>query len=344
MNKRTRLTHLVCLATVLTVSACTSSSGNYDGGGGLGGNLKNGSVPAQYVQWVNKAGQLCPQVKPPLLAAQLYQESKWNATAKSPVGAEGIAQFMPSSWPAYATDANGNGTASIWEPEDAIVSQGKLMCSLASQATAALAQHKVSGDLTQLILAGYNAGWGNVLKYQGVPPFPETQQYVQTIPKNAIATYGGISANSVSSGGQISGDVSGMAKNILGTANQVVGLPYVWGGGSLSGPTGRDRVDGRGPGFDCSGLTRYATYKGTGGKVTLPRTAAEQQAYTSQYRVTGGVAAFKPGDLLFWGAPAYHVAMYWGNGQIIEAPQDTQDVHITRMWGSPMATRPPWIK
>lgn len=337
-------TWAVALVLVLPVGACTSPSSE-DGGGGLGGNLKNGSVPAQYVTWINKAGNLCPQVKPPLVAAQLYQESKFNPKAGSPVGAQGIAQFMPSSWPANAEDVDHNGSASPWDAPDAIIAQGKLMCQLASQASSALSAHKVSGDLTQLVLAGYNAGWGNVLKYGGVPPFAETQQYVQLIPKNAISNYGGINASSVSAGGgQIVGDVTGKVKPIISAGQGVLGLPYVWGGGTLTGPSGTDRVDGRGPGFDCSGFTRYATYLGTGGKVTLPRTAAEQQAYTASYDVGSDMSKWKPGDLLFWGSPAHHVAIYMGGGQIIEAPRDTEDVHVTRMWGAADAHRPPWLK
>lgn len=334
---------VVAAALTLAASACESPS-NFDGGTGMGGSLKDGSVPAQYVSWINKAGSICPQVKPPLLAAQLYHESKFNEKARSGVGAMGIGQFMPDSWPAYAVDANGNGKASPWEAPDAIMAQGKFMCELAGQASAALASHKVSGDITQLMLAGYNAGWGAVLKARGVPAFPETQKYVQIIPKTAIAAYGGVNASSVSAGGAPAG-VSGKAKPILAAANSAVGLPYVWGGGTPTSPSGRDRVDGRGPGYDCSGLTRMATYVGSGGKVMLPRTAAQQQSYTASWRVPVDVNSLKPGDLLFWGSPATHVAIYWGNGKIVEAQQSTTNLKVGPIWGHPVnAARPPWVK
>ena len=325
------------------VSACeVPGSGADGGGGGIGGNIKSGSVPAQFVPWIVKAAGLCPQMSAPLLAAQLFQESAFNPNATSPVGAQGIAQFMPSTWPGYGVDADGNGKNSPWDAPDAIMAQGKYMCELAGQASAALAAHKVSGDVTTLALAGYNAGWGAVVQYHGVPPFTQTQQYVQLIPKMATTKFGGVASGP--GGGAIDGSVSGKAKTILEVANRAVGLPYVWGGGSLTGPTGRDRIDGRGPGYDCSGMTRMATYVGTGGKVTLPRTAAAQQAYTARWAVQGGMSAWKPGDLLFWHYPATHVAMYWGGGKIIEAPTDTQDVHITQLWGNPTAARPPWVQ
>ncbi len=57
-------------------------------------------IPAEYVQLItdaaNDAG--CEEVTPALLAAQLHQESGFNPQARSPVGAMGIAQFMPATW------------------------------------------------------------------------------------------------------------------------------------------------------------------------------------------------------------------------------------------------------
>ena len=65
-------------------------------------------------------------------------------------------------------------------------------------------------------------------------------------------------------------------------------------------------------GYDCSGLTS-AVYRRLG--ISLPRTAAQQQ------QVGTGIerGELKVGDLIFYGTPAYHVAIYAGNGQIIDA-------------------------
>jgi cell wall-associated NlpC family hydrolase len=103
---------------------------------------------------------------------------------------------------------------------------------------------------------------------------------------------------------------------------------YAWGGGSLTGPS-----EGFGPdvgviGFDCSGLTRYA-YAQAG--ITLPRVAADQ--YAAFPRVSG----LQPGDLVFYAtdpsdpSTIHHVAMYLGDGQMIEAPESGERVHVTAM-------------
>src|SRR4029077_10083686 len=78
--------------------------------------------------------------------------------------------------------------------------------------------------------------------------------------------------------------------------------------------------------FDCSGLMQFIF-----GKVgaTLPRTAAEQQAYTTR------VSQPAPGDLVFWGDPAYHVALYIGQGKIIAAPHSGARVEVEDVWGQP---------
>lgn len=60
--------------------------------------LSSRSVPAAYQAPIEQWGALCPELSPPLLAAQLYQESGFKPTAKSPVGAQGMAQFMPDTW------------------------------------------------------------------------------------------------------------------------------------------------------------------------------------------------------------------------------------------------------
>ena len=93
---------------------------------------------------------------------------------------------------------------------------------------------------------------------------------------------------------------SASAQAVISEAEQFIGVPYVWGGESPSG-------------FDCSGLMQYVF--GAEG-VSLPRTAAAQQECGTP--VAKG--DLQPGDLVFWGDPAYHVAMYIGNGEIIAAP------------------------
>ncbi len=84
---------------------------------------------------------------------------------------------------------------------------------------------------------------------------------------------------------------------VIGIAASLVGAPYAYGGGSPSG-------------FDCSGYTSYV-FAQVG--VNLPRSAAAQQSYATP------VSNPVPGDLVFWGYPAYHVGIYAGNGMVYDS-------------------------
>lgn len=98
-----------------------------------------------------------------LLAAQLFAESNFNPNAGSPVGAQGIAQFMPSTAAAY-------GLANPYDPVASIDAQAHLMSDLLRQ----------FGSV-ELALAAYNAGPGAVGSCDCVPPYAETQAYVAKI-------------------------------------------------------------------------------------------------------------------------------------------------------------------
>ena len=53
------------------------------------------------------------------------------------------------------------------------------------------------------------------------------------------------------------------------------------------------------------------------------------------------VSALQPGDLVFWGRPAYHVGIYVGGGKVLDAPHTGTDVQVQAIWGSPSgAVRP----
>jgi Transglycosylase SLT domain/D-alanyl-D-alanine carboxypeptidase/Putative Flp pilus-assembly TadE/G-like len=98
-----------------------------------------------------------------LLAAQLMAESGFDPDAVSAAGAEGIAQFMPSTAAAY-------GLRDPFDPEAAIDAQAHLMSNLLRRL----------GSI-ELALAAYNAGAGPVQACDCVPPYPETEAYVARI-------------------------------------------------------------------------------------------------------------------------------------------------------------------
>jgi hypothetical protein len=132
-------------------------------------------VPAQYQAIIVAAAERSPEVPSRVLAAQIATESSWQTDAVSPAGAEGIAQFMPSTWKQFGIDANGDGKRDVWDPVDAIHSAAELNC-LNRQLVS-----RVPGIPLHNILAAYNAGHGAVRKYDGIPPFPETENYVQRV-------------------------------------------------------------------------------------------------------------------------------------------------------------------
>jgi hypothetical protein len=139
--------------------------------------IRKAVVPTEYRKWIDRSAKQCKHLSQQLIASQLHQESAFDRKAVSVTGARGIAQFMPKTWKTWGRDADGNGKTSPYEPGDAIMSQGRLMCSLAKQAK----QKKWRPGTVELALAGYNAGWGAVLKYRGIPPYPETERYVANI-------------------------------------------------------------------------------------------------------------------------------------------------------------------
>jgi peptidoglycan DL-endopeptidase CwlO len=88
------------------------------------------------------------------------------------------------------------------------------------------------------------------------------------------------------------------SSGVVNIARGLLGIPYVYGGESPSG-------------FDCSGFTMYVFGKAG---ISIPRTASAQQ------RAATPVSNPRPGDLVFFGSPAYHVGIYTGPGMMIDSP------------------------
>jgi cell wall-associated NlpC family hydrolase len=93
------------------------------------------------------------------------------------------------------------------------------------------------------------------------------------------------------------------------------GVPYLWGGGNAAGPSRGTGPDANTVGFDASGLMQYA-FAGVG--IKLPRSSGEQ--YNAGRKVPPAQA--RRGDMIFYGpGGSQSVAMYLGNGQMLEATE-----------------------
>ncbi|WP_280257230.1 peptidoglycan DD-metalloendopeptidase family protein [Nocardia abscessus] len=287
------------------------------GFGTAGGALAAGKVPQELEIWYRRAGSICPQVTPSLLAAQGRQESGFRRGATSPAGAQGLAQFLPTTAVSinpddgqpYVIDADGSGVASVWDDGDAIIGQGRYMCAIAHKIQRWQAEGRVQGDLVALTLAAYNAGEGAVLASGGMPNqvaahYAETQPYVRNIlameaQYRAPGSLGRFTPGQGSSGDQV-----------VEAAHEWLGTPYVWGGGGPQGPSGG--------GLDGPGLTAAAVFAASSGTVTLPRTAEQQWEAGAEVPMSRA----QPGDLVFSSfgprGPA-QVGVYAGNGRMIQS-------------------------
>ena len=141
-----------------------------------------------------------------------------------------------------------------------------------------------------------------------------------------------------------SGSAEKRIEAVIARAKSQLGVTYAWGGGNAYGPTRGIRdggvADSYGDynriGFDCSGLVVYAFHAAG---ISLVHYSGAQYTAGPQYPAS----QMKRGDLIFYGpGGAHHVAIYLGNGQMIEAPQSGDVVKISpvRYGGmTPMVTR-----
>ena len=109
---------------------------------------------------------------PRFLHAVIWQESKYKVRARSYVGAQGLMQLMPAT-------ARRFGCEDVNDPTSNIEAGAKYLRWLLQ---------KFNGNVS-LALAGYNAGEGAVQKYNGIPPYNETQNYVRIITGRYGKTY-----------------------------------------------------------------------------------------------------------------------------------------------------------
>jgi len=102
---------------------------------------------------------------PALIEAIIYVESSWNPNARSRKNAKGLMQLMPSTCRRF-------GVKNPYNPVENVIAGVKWFSYL---------QKRYKNK--NLALAAYNAGPGNVDKFNGIPPFRETRQYIEKVNK-----------------------------------------------------------------------------------------------------------------------------------------------------------------
>jgi len=117
--------------------------------------------------YIIKEASLKFNIPESIIKSVISAESNFNPTAISSSGAKGLMQLMPLT-------AEHLGVKNIWDPKQNIEGGTKYLREL---------MDRYDGDMN-LTLAAYNAGPGNVEKYNGIPPFKETQSYVKKVLTN----------------------------------------------------------------------------------------------------------------------------------------------------------------
>jgi cell wall-associated NlpC family hydrolase len=119
-------------------------------------------------------------------------------------------------------------------------------------------------------------------------------------------------SSGMSSSGYATAARHAAASGVIAVAKTLLGIWYVYGGSTPSG-------------FDCSGFTSYV-FRQVG--ISLPRTAAQQQSYAQR------ISNPQPGDLVFFGYPAYHVGIYAGGGMMYDSPRPGETSGLHKIWST----------
>ncbi|WP_331731639.1 C40 family peptidase [Kitasatospora sp. NBC_01300] len=238
-------------------------------------------------------------------------QGRWDGNSHYDA-AVGPMQFLPSTFAAYAAKVHpedGGAGANPNNSDDETMAAALYLCDGGKDLTD-------SAVLRKSILRYNNSGAyaDEVLRW--------AQQYAAL-------------GDTVPTGG---GQGSDKVQTVIAAARSQFGQPYSWGGGDASGPTtgaccSNGGQDGRTvKGLDCSGLMTYVFAK-VG--INLPRLAADQAGVGQRIPASAGVGALQPGDMVFFGNASegiYHVGLYIGGGQMINAPKPGDVVKQAAVW------------
>lgn len=188
---------LIIMAPILVIMASDDNS-DTDTAAAAGCNPTGGNdvgIPDEYLSFVEDAAE--ESGLPVALVGGLLktETGNWDPTAVSPVGAEGLGQFMPGTWQDYGEGGD------PFNPEDSIDATGRYLRDLQDMVAPVATTDQERIEFT---LAAYNAGPGAVLDHEGIPPYPETQDYVPAIMDLAQVEF---SEDCTQPGGSTTGDL-----------------------------------------------------------------------------------------------------------------------------------------
>lgn len=158
-------------------------SGNNNDYGSYGSSTASSSGSRNSYDSYIRASAQRHGVDPALMKAMMHTESAFNPNARSPVGAQGLMQLMPAT-------ARRFKVSNAWNPAENIEGSAKYIAWLM----------KRFNNNVEFAVAGYNAGEGNVDKYNGIPPFKETRNYVKSVMSRYHSLYkndSGLSGNTM---------------------------------------------------------------------------------------------------------------------------------------------------
>ncbi len=282
-----------------------------------GGDLKAGSVPPEMEPWFRKAGSLCPQITPSLLAADAKAESGLVRGRTSKSGAKGITQFMdptfaPTAGTTTATarprSGTTGGTRSWLKAGISAPSQRRSTGGSPTDPSQAIRNRSTSPHITRVKARSRTPA--------ACPAAVTTPPRHSRTSRKFLPTKRNLRHLEVAESWSSPLALLPVRRSSRLHANTSVPRTS-GGGGGTGGPTGG--------GFDCSGLTSYAIYTGSGNTVTLPRTSEQQWSVGVEIPISQA----QPGDLVFgaWsGSGPGHVGIAIGNGQMIHAPPTTGDI------------------